>query len=514
MTVANAAGCSASDSTFLSLVNANIINNDTTICLGASVRLSIDSVFPGRTMCDAAQFPSNLRNGLVGYWPFCGNANDRSGSGNNGIVSGAVLSTDRFGNPNSAYTFDGINDFIETPFRNHLPSFTISAWVKLASPACFSAIVDAYDSSWEFLTDCNGGTNLSFAFWTSAVSYIIYPSNYNLSSGSWTHVVCTFDNGNTCKIYANGILQATISTTNLRNTAGNFYFGRSRSGSSQFLNGSLDDILIWSRALSAAEVSQIYTSAPTITWSPGGATSNSITVSPTQTTNYTVTVTDGIGTCTDSVRVTVTPPPTAGTLSGTQSLCVGSTSTFTSTATGGTWSSSNSSVATINATTGLVTALTAGTATMTYTVPGTGGCLTATATRSVTITAAPTAGTLSGTQSLCVGSTSTFTSTATSGTWSSSNAAVATINATTGLVTALAPGTATMTYSVAGTGGCATATATRAVTVTANPTISALSDTTRVCGTSTVLNAGAGYSSYSWSNGATAQTITVTSGGF
>jgi hypothetical protein len=169
--------------------------------------------------------------------------------------------------------------------------------VKLASPACFSAIVDAYDSSWEFLTDCNGGTNLSFAFWTSAVSYIIYPSNYNLSSGSWTHVVCTFDNGNTCKIYANGILQATISTTNLRNTAGNFYFGRSRSGSSQFLNGSLDDILIWSRALSAAEVSQIYTSAPTITWSPGGATSNSITVSPTQTTMYYVTVSDGVNTC-------------------------------------------------------------------------------------------------------------------------------------------------------------------------------------------------------------------------
>ncbi|MFN5803783.1 MAG: LamG-like jellyroll fold domain-containing protein, partial [Sphingomonadales bacterium] len=190
------------------------------------------------------------------------------------------------------------------------------------------------------------------------------------------------------------------------------------------------------------------------------------------------------------------------------------TTTFSSSVTGGVWSSSNNGVAIIHPTTGVVTAVAAGTATMTYTVAATGGCITATATRTVTVSTEVSAGTLTGTQSLCVGSTSTFTSTATGGTWSSSNSAVATINSTTGLVTALTPGTATMTYSVAGTGGCATATATRAVTVTANPTISALSDTTRVCGTSTVLNAGAGYSSYSWNTGAATQTITTTSGGF
>ena len=56
-----------------------------------------------------AQIPSDR---LVGYWPFNGNANDESGNCNNGAVNGATLTIDRFGNSNSAYAFDGINDYI------------------------------------------------------------------------------------------------------------------------------------------------------------------------------------------------------------------------------------------------------------------------------------------------------------------------------------------------------------------------------------------------------------------
>ena len=50
-------------------------------------------------------------NGLVGWWPFNGNANDESGNGNNGTVNGASLTTDRFGNLSNAYLFDGLDDF-------------------------------------------------------------------------------------------------------------------------------------------------------------------------------------------------------------------------------------------------------------------------------------------------------------------------------------------------------------------------------------------------------------------
>jgi gliding motility-associated-like protein len=94
----------------------------------------------------------------------------------------------------------------------------------------------------------------------------------------------------------------------------------------------------------------------------------------------------------------------AGTLSGTQSICVGSTTTFSSTVSGGAWTSSNTAVATVNSS-GVVTGVAAGTATITYTVTGTGGCSNATATRTVTINALPSAPTVSSPQLICPGNT-------------------------------------------------------------------------------------------------------------
>ena len=59
-----------------------------------------------------AQIPTT---GLVAYYPFNGNANDESGNGNDGIVQGATLTADKFSNQESAYQFDGENDYIELP---------------------------------------------------------------------------------------------------------------------------------------------------------------------------------------------------------------------------------------------------------------------------------------------------------------------------------------------------------------------------------------------------------------
>ena len=80
-----------------------------------------------------AQVPSYVpSNGLAGWWPFSGNANDVSGYGNNGTVNGATLTTDRFGNPNAAYSFDGINDYIRCTSTGVAGSGsrTISFWIK------------------------------------------------------------------------------------------------------------------------------------------------------------------------------------------------------------------------------------------------------------------------------------------------------------------------------------------------------------------------------------------------
>jgi len=80
-----------------------------------------------------SQLPSYVpSNGLVGYWPFNGNANDESGNGNNGTVNGATLTADRNGVAGNAYNFDGVNDYIKClnagPGGN--PTVTVSFWMK------------------------------------------------------------------------------------------------------------------------------------------------------------------------------------------------------------------------------------------------------------------------------------------------------------------------------------------------------------------------------------------------
>src|SRR3990167_4957400 len=80
---------------------------------------------------------ADLKDCLVAYYPFNGNANDESGNGNNGTVNGATLTTDRFGNTNKAYSFDGVNDYIDignnTNLKRYNTSFTVSSWIKLFS---------------------------------------------------------------------------------------------------------------------------------------------------------------------------------------------------------------------------------------------------------------------------------------------------------------------------------------------------------------------------------------------
>ncbi|RYY41039.1 MAG: T9SS type B sorting domain-containing protein [Chitinophagaceae bacterium] len=178
-------------------------------------------------------------------------------------------------------------------------------------------------------------------------------------------------------------------------------------------------------------------------------------------------------------------------------LCVGGTTTLSSTTAGGTWSSANNAVVSVNATTGVATGVTAGgPVTITYTVTS-GGC-TGTATYAITVVAAANAGTLSGGPSVCTGATTTFTTNGTAGgTWSSSNPAVATINPATGVATGVTAGNVTITYTV-GSGACATS-ATAPLQVAAAPVLPAISGNPNIClgGTRTYTN---GFAGGSWSS--------------
>ena len=86
--------------------------------------------------CSSRVLQADLNNGLVAWYPFDGNASDMSGNGNHGTVHGATLGIDRNGRANRAYSFDGVNDYIELEslkgdnFRFAFSNVTLSAWIK------------------------------------------------------------------------------------------------------------------------------------------------------------------------------------------------------------------------------------------------------------------------------------------------------------------------------------------------------------------------------------------------
>ncbi len=172
--------------------------------------------------------------------------------------------------------------------------------------------------------------------------------------------------------------------------------------------------------------------------------------------------------CTSATTITVNAVP-AG-ITGTSTVCVGLTTALTDATAGGTWSSSNTSNATVVSGSGLVTGVAAGTATITYLLPT--GCK---ATSVATVNAIP--GVINGIASACVGLTTSLSDGTAGGTWSSSDGTLATV-ATTGIVTGVAAGTPVITYTL-GTGCIRTA------SVTVNP-LSPVTGSLPVCVNATV----------------------------
>ena len=231
------------------------------ILLFASLVLSINSF---------GQIPTN---GLVGYWPFNGNANDESGKGNNGIVSGATLTTDRFGNLNSAYSFDGSNDFIQVADNDILSltfnTFCISFWININSFTKNMGILakrtlgGVAASNWEYNMQIRS-SNESYEtyLWNSAGNCGVFsgPNAIVTKSKIWVNYILTSD-GSNIKLYKDGILvdQGTkLTTCSFSNGTGPLTIGVGGGwNESVYFNGLIDDVRIYNRSLSDLEISSL-----------------------------------------------------------------------------------------------------------------------------------------------------------------------------------------------------------------------------------------------------------------
>jgi hypothetical protein len=228
----------------------------------------------------------DLKTGLLACYPFNGNANDAFGNDNNGTVSGATLTNDRFGIPNSAYNFDG-NSFIKlgnpNDFKNN--TFTYAAWVKVPVAPDFNSL-SAYSivsiGSGQVLSLINRpAEGLFWGFTTyndENISYDINPSsNLKTDINTWHHVVIS-RSPTQAKLYVDGtqIMTATtpVPTTATYTSSNPLVIYQATIGTRpdetniQFFKGIIDDVHIYNRPLDAAEIRALY----------DGNTSSTITI--------------------------------------------------------------------------------------------------------------------------------------------------------------------------------------------------------------------------------------------
>lgn len=208
-----------------------------------------------------SQIPNYVpTNGLVGYWPFNGNANDLSANGNNGTVINATLTSDRNGSVNNAYYFNGnaqINAI--NPLYGNTTEFSGSVWLNM-NDSCITRDVKIV-GSWN-----NGGcqfvlykhlNNISLSIGAHALSFPLNNSHFN----NWINVSFTYSSiDNWIKLYCNGVNVANVKRTHIPSSCVNTLQIGYQLYNTNYFWGKIDEIGLWNRALTPIEINRLYTS--------------------------------------------------------------------------------------------------------------------------------------------------------------------------------------------------------------------------------------------------------------
>lgn len=230
-----------------------------------------------------AQVPNYVpTNGLVGYWPFNGNANDESGNGNNGTtMNGANFGADRNGqlNCSAELTTDvtvptpaNVGQYILIPHNTNMSvtNFSISVWINpLVKNACIITkrnASDASSASFELTHEDEfqgqKGLSCSFSDNTCGLGGYAWSNQGIVPDSLWSHLVYVYTNS-VVNQYLNGNLIYSFnsgmnSTACNNNTATLRIGGLHWNNDADWFKGKIDDIGIWNRALTQCEIQDLY----------------------------------------------------------------------------------------------------------------------------------------------------------------------------------------------------------------------------------------------------------------
>lgn len=217
----------------------------------------------------------NLNNGLAAHYPFDGNAQDASGNGNHGsLVGSPTLATDRWGNSNMCYNFNGTSDYIRVESDSAIEPKTavsISAWVNADDFTSWNIVVckrmqhaTAPANSYILFASGSPNQNQNWAFGVGSSSTETMAIDPTVAqTQGWVHLVGTYDktlNDSNIKIYVNGVLVKTADANyDIQYSDSALRIGMAIPGpSKQFFKGKIDEVRIYNRELNAQEVGAIY----------------------------------------------------------------------------------------------------------------------------------------------------------------------------------------------------------------------------------------------------------------
>ena len=188
---------------------------------------------------------------LVAYYPFNGNANDESGNEHDGTVINATLTSDKDGNSNSAYSFNGSTATINCNSFSGFSQLSVSLWMNLGS-------ISGVRSVMAFGTTLIGMINNKFVWQANGFGSNTVNGTSNLTTGVWYHVVIvhsgTGTNETLIYIDTNRDDDGQDSDDPI---SGNLYIG-SQTGTIRFFSGIIDDIRIYNKALTTDEITALY----------------------------------------------------------------------------------------------------------------------------------------------------------------------------------------------------------------------------------------------------------------